>query len=76
MRLAVQPNVGTPKEGIMPIVAGFYSVNEGKKPPQERVYHDNSACPLGRDIPPHERHTGTRDYRLCDDCRNLDIRGR
>jgi hypothetical protein len=52
----------------MPIVAKFYSINEVKKPPQNRVYHDNSACPPGRDIPQNERKFGDGGYRHCDDC--------
>jgi len=60
----------------MPRVASFYSINEAKKPPNQRVYHDNSACPPGRDIPQHERRTGMGGYRLCDDCHRLDRQGR
>jgi hypothetical protein len=52
-------------------VAPYYSVNEIKKPPEKRIYHDNDACPPGRDIPPHERRAGTGGYRLCEDCRHL-----
>jgi hypothetical protein len=55
-------------------VAPFYSVNEIKKPPQSRVYHDDSACHPGRDIPPHERRFGTGGYRLCEDCARLGLR--
>ena len=39
----------------MPSTRDFHSVNEVKKPAAHRVYHDNSACPPGRDIPEHER---------------------
>ncbi len=49
-------------------VADFYSVNEANKPAGNRVYHNNSTCPPGRDIPQHERRTGTNGYRLCQDC--------
>jgi hypothetical protein len=49
-------------------VAPFYSVNEIKKPPDKRVYHDDSACPSGRDIPPHDRRSGTGGLRHCNDC--------
>jgi len=52
----------------MPAVPPFYSVNEALKAPPNRVYHNNSACPPGRDIPAHERRAGTGNYRLCDDC--------
>jgi hypothetical protein len=58
----------------MPRVAAFYSVNEIKKP--RRVYHDNSACPRGRDIPRNERRSGTGNYRLCEDCDQLDRQDR
>jgi hypothetical protein len=60
----------------MPAVAAFYSVNEALKPPPLRVYHNNSACPPGRDIPQHERKMGTGLYRLCDDCNRLNGQGR
>lgn len=52
----------------MPHVDAFYSVNETLKPPANRVYHDNSACASGRDIPLHERRPGTGGHRLCDQC--------
>lgn len=52
-------------------VSPFYSVNEARKLPQNRVYHNNNACPAGRDIPLHERRPGTGAYRLCKDCQNL-----
>jgi hypothetical protein len=52
----------------MPKVPAFYSVNEGKKPTNKQVHHDNSACASGRDIPANERKPGTGGYRLCDDC--------
>jgi len=65
---------GTPlasKEFIM-LTAAFYSVNEAKKAPAHRVYHNNTACPPGRDIPHHERRAGTGGYRLCHDCQARD----
>jgi hypothetical protein len=34
-------------------------------PAASRVYHDNSASPLGRDIAGNERRPGTNNYRLC-----------
>jgi len=37
----------------MPRIPEFYSVNEINKPVEKRVYHDNSACAPGRDIPPN-----------------------
>jgi hypothetical protein len=60
----------------MPSVAAFHSVNEVKKPAHNRVHHNNSACPPGRDIPASERQSGTGGYRLCDDCDRLNRQGR
>ena len=63
----------------MPRVSAFYSVNEAKKAAANRVYHDNDARPLGREIPQNERKSGDGGHRLCDDCRrlnNLDNLGR
>jgi hypothetical protein len=52
----------------MATVNSFHSVNETSKPASQRVYHNNDACPPGRDIPSWERRPGTGGYRLCDDC--------
>jgi len=52
----------------MPNVPAFHSVNETKKPAADRVYHNNSACAPGRDIPQWERVPGLGGYRLCDKC--------
>ena len=52
----------------MPYTKDFYSINEIKKPVEKRVYHNNSACGPGREIPENERKFGTGGYRLCDDC--------
>lgn len=60
----------------MPKVAAFYSINETKKPATDRVHHDNSACPPGRDIPANERRPGMGGYRLCDDCARLNREGK
>lgn len=60
----------------MPSTSPFHSVNEVAKPQTNRVYHNNSACPPGRDIPRHERRDGTGGYRLCNDCHNLNQQGR
>ena len=60
----------------MPYAPAFYSINEAKKPEANRVHHNNSACPPGRDIPQHERRPGTGGYRLCNDCRRLNDEGR
>ena len=60
----------------MPATAVFYSINEVKKQPANRVHHNNSACPPGRDIPQNERKPGTGGYRLCDDCARLNREGK
>ena len=60
----------------MPATPPFYSVNEIKKPVQLRVYHNNSACPAGKDIPKHEQLPGTGNYRLCDDCAKMNRDGK
>lgn len=60
----------------MTTVAAFYSINEASKPAEKRVHHNNNACPPGRDIPQHERRSGTGGYRLCNDCENLNRQGR
>jgi len=59
----------------MPQVVAFYSINEAKKPFAQRVHHNNSSCPPGRDIPASERRMGTGDYTLCDDCKKLNDQG-
>jgi len=53
----------------MPKVADFHSTSEVSKPHANRVYHNNSSCASGRDIPANERRNGTGNYRLCDDCK-------
>lgn len=60
----------------MPPTADFYSINEATKPQSERVYHNNSACPSGRDIPQNERRPGRNNYRLCHNCAELNRQGR
>jgi hypothetical protein len=60
----------------MPKVAEFYSINEKDKPQEKRVHHKNSACPPGRDIPQHERRSGTGGYRLCNDCKQYTAEGK
>jgi hypothetical protein len=60
----------------MPRTPEFYSINEAAKPAANRVYHNNSACPPGRDIPPSERRPGTGGYRLCMDCNERNTQGR
>jgi hypothetical protein len=48
--------------------APFYSVNEANKPAGERVHHNETQCAPGRDIPKHERKSGTGGYPLCKVC--------
>jgi hypothetical protein len=55
----------------MPATPAFHSINEVKKPAADRVHHNNSACPPGRDIPQHETRPGDGDYRWCHDCAQL-----
>lgn len=57
-------------------IAEFHSVNEINKPVQNRVYHNNSACLPGRDIPENERRLGAGGNGLCADCANLNNWGR
>jgi hypothetical protein len=61
---------------LMTAVAAFYSRNETFKAMDNRVYHDNEACPIGRDIPANERQQGMGNYRLCDVCNRLNDLGR
>ena len=49
-------------------VPAFHSVNETKKPADQRVYHNNNACAPGRDIPSEERKSGEGGYKLCNVC--------
>jgi hypothetical protein len=51
--------------------ADFYSVNEEKKPLFDRVYHNNTSCGPGKEIPLADRRPGTNNYRLCKDCQKL-----
>jgi hypothetical protein len=60
----------------MPKISDFYSISEVLKPPEKGVYHNNSACPQAREIPAIDRRVGTANYRLCEDCLNLNAQGR
>jgi hypothetical protein len=60
----------------MPIVPAFHSVNESLKLPQNRVFHNNSMCAAGRDIPEQERRPGTGGFRICDRCEEYEDQGR
>ena len=55
----------------MPFIEAFHSLHEFHKPPMERVYHNNSACYLGREVFLSERKPGTGPHRLCDECSRL-----
>jgi hypothetical protein len=52
-------------------IPNFYSVNEFKKPPDQRPHHNNDRCGPGKEIPQLDRRVGTCGYRLCEDCRKL-----
>ena len=60
-----------PEHVKMPRVSAFHSIFESRKPPYQRVYHDNDACPLGRDISERERQTGSGGHRECIQCERL-----
>lgn len=55
----------------MTTVPAFHSVNEATKPETERVYHDDSACPSGKEIPAADRRGGRNNFRRCDVCAKL-----
>jgi hypothetical protein len=52
-------------------IPAFHSIHEDKKPPRDRVHHNDDACPAGIAIPNHERCNGTCGYRLCKECARL-----
>ena len=61
----------------MPSVPAFYSINEALKPVDNRVYHNNSACPPGRDIPANERRVLVQvDIGSAEDCNERNNQGR
>jgi hypothetical protein len=60
----------------MTAAAAFYSRNETFKAMDNRFYHDNESCLIGRDIPPNERQEGMGNYKLCDVCKRLTDLGR
>jgi hypothetical protein len=53
-------------------VPAFHSVQQAKRPAENRVHHDNDRCFSGRDIPQHDRREGAEGYRLCVECTRLD----
>jgi hypothetical protein len=60
--------------GSMPRVTPFHSVDEARKPPALRVYHNHDGCPLGRAIPTGARVEGNGGHRLCLECERLSRR--
>jgi hypothetical protein len=61
----------------MPTVPAFNWLNEANKQAADQVYHNNSECVMGRDIPTNERSEGTgNNLRLCDRCAELNGQGR
>ena len=60
----------------MPPVPPFHSVKEAKKPPAARVHHNNSECPVARDIPRSERKQGDGGYLTCHTCAGLNRQGK
>jgi hypothetical protein len=49
----------------------FHSINETKKPVEERVHHNNNNCPSGREIPKNKGVYNAGGYRVCFHCQNL-----
>ena len=55
----------------MPAVVPFYSIAEESMPPERRVYHNTTACPIIPAIPKNQRNIGTNGYEQCPVCRQL-----
>lgn len=64
-------DAGPKSEISVPIVPPFHSVRESAKPLEQRAHHNNSGCSLTRNIPRHERQSGTGGSKLCDECARL-----
>ena len=47
-------------------VVPFYSIHEEAKSPDQRVYHNNTDCPIAKAIPSNWRSPGTRGYMVPD----------
>jgi hypothetical protein len=60
-------------EFLLARVPPFHNVLEARKPPDQRVYHDNDRCSLGRLIRDAERRSGTAGLRICKECYSLDL---
>jgi hypothetical protein len=54
-------------------VSPYYSINEIKKEPEDRVFHIFDDCQSGRDIPFSERLSGRSNYRKCLHCAHKEI---
>jgi hypothetical protein len=48
-------------------VSPYYSIN----PTDPDVHHDHNDCPTGKQIPARNRRSGTNDWRLCKNCREM-----
>ena len=70
LRQDVQRRSGRPRVARVP---PFHHIQEARKPPEQRVYHDNDACSLGRLIQPWERREGTAGMRQCKECYRLGL---
>jgi hypothetical protein len=42
----------------------------------ESLYHDNSKCAAGAEIPSHDRFPGSSGKPLCEKCKKLDANGK
>src|SRR5258708_29477805 len=77
-RIVAQKTRSTSTVGaILPMALSspFYSDLEVRKPEGNRVHHNNTVCPSGRDIAEAERRPGAGGYRLCTDCAELNRQG-
>jgi hypothetical protein len=52
-------------------VSPFHSIDEPRKSPMFRVYHNNDACSLGRALYGWQRVDGDGGHRLCKECDDL-----
>jgi len=57
-------------------VLPYRSINEVKKPLDERVHHNNNQCAAWYQIPPKEMVRTDAGYRLCQRCKKLNAEGR
>jgi hypothetical protein len=48
-------------------VSAYYSTN----PSDPDVYHDHDDCPVGQQIPAHNKRQGTNGYRRCLSCTKM-----